>query len=431
MKIKQDFRGTGRVFSFTLIQLLKAKGNIAAMIIMVLFALISVPLVSLMGGGSFFNENASVKALYVENRTALDLSGLAEYLEGTGDYNGLTVSDGLQPEGEEEAAGLRMENSEEGTEISVISSGSKLSTFSVQLLSDQVRQYVNSLLLKQAGFSEEAAAFLQKPVTGSYGVQGEEVSGEENGTEEDFTFDGAGYYSQMGYSIILMMFCIYSVSFIIRTVIEEKSSKLVDLLMVSVRPAALLFGKVLAVLVYVVIYMSLLIGGMLLSYFITSRFMDVSQVSGVAGMILSMNFTGTGIIVILVTSILGYLAFGLLSGLSGAGCSNMEESSGAMSVSMLLIMAGYMVSLFANMGGPGKFNTLLCLLPVTSLFVMPLSFMKGSIGFGIVALSWLIQIGCIYLLIRLSARVYSRLIIYNGARLKLTDILKMARKKEA
>ena len=30
----------------------------------------------------------------------------------------------------------------------------------------------------------------------------------------------------------------------------------------------------------------------------------------------------------------------LLSGVSGAGCSNMEEASGAMSVSMLLIMAG-------------------------------------------------------------------------------------------
>ena len=429
MNIKEEFRGTGQVFSFTLTQLLKAKGNIVSMIIMVLFALISVPLTALVGGGSFFNENASVKTLYIENKTDLDLTGLPAYLNGTGDYNGLTVTSGICPEDETDAEGLRVEKSEEGLAVAVVSAGKKLSTYSVQLLAGQVRQYVNGQVLKEAGLSEEAAAFLQKPVFSAYGVQGDENPGEE--PEEEFSFNDSDYYSQMGYSIILMMFCMYSVSFIIRTVIEEKSSKLVDLLMVSVKPAALLFGKVLAVLVYVVIYMALLIGGMLLSYFITSRFMDLSQVTGIAQMIMNIRITGSGIAVVLITSILGYVFFGLLSGVSGAGCSNMEEASGAMSVSMLLIMAGYMISLFANIGGQGKLNTVLCLLPVTSLFTAPMSFMRGTIGFGIVALSWLLQLICIYLLIRLSARVYSRLIIYNGARLKLTDIVKMARKEEA
>ena len=57
-----------------------------------------------------------------------------------------------------------------------------------------------------------------------------------------------GYWTQMIYSILVLMVSIFSVSYIVRAVVEEKSSKLVETLLVSIRPLALILGKILAVM---------------------------------------------------------------------------------------------------------------------------------------------------------------------------------------
>lgn len=47
---------------------------------------------------------------------------------------------------------------------------------------------------------------------------------------------GSGYVIQLVYAIVVLMVSIMSVSYIIRAVVEEKSSKLVEMLLLNVRP---------------------------------------------------------------------------------------------------------------------------------------------------------------------------------------------------
>lgn len=251
----------------------------------------------------------------------------------------------------------------------------------------------------------------------------------EDDFEEEF-FDADEYNAQIGFSIFLMMLCVYSISYIVRAVIEEKSSKLVDLLMVSVKPGALMLGKVLAVLLFVVLYMAVLLGGVLISMTVTPMFMEVGS-NAVINALGSMNLSLKGVLVALVTGTIGFFAFGVLAALSGAGCSNMEESGGAMGTCMILIMAGYMASIFVSMISSESVITAFCLLPVLSMFVAPLQYMSGNIGIGIVAASCVIQLAAAALLLFLASRVYKNLIIYNGKRLGIKDMLKMAGGKEA
>jgi len=68
--------------------------------------------------------------------------------------------------------------------------------------------------------------------------------------EEDDQF-GARFGVQMIYSVALLILCSFAASFIIQKVIEEKASKLAELLMVSVSPLAMLVGKILAVMTYI------------------------------------------------------------------------------------------------------------------------------------------------------------------------------------
>ena len=71
-----------------------------------------------------------------------------------------------------------------------------------------------------------------------------------------------GFWVQYGYAIVVMMLCMMSTAFLLRAVVEEKESKLVELLMVSVSPLALLGGKILAVMLYVAALLLLVLFGM-------------------------------------------------------------------------------------------------------------------------------------------------------------------------
>ena len=74
---KSDFTGTGKVFRFTLVQMLKGKANIITMLIFFLFAAGSIPVMTLMMGGeqSQFDEAEAsrIAAVYVRNDTGYEL----------------------------------------------------------------------------------------------------------------------------------------------------------------------------------------------------------------------------------------------------------------------------------------------------------------------------------------------------------------------
>ena len=424
-KIKEQFEGTGQVFRFTFLQLIKSRSTIVTLLITLLFALAALPVMTLVNGGS-----SSVKqsvAVYLDNRTPIEIPELESRLKEALAPTDVTLLSGPLPKDEAEGVGLTLEENDDAFGLTVSWNGADFSdTSSVYAIGSAAYDCVNNGRLRHAGFGEKEIEFLQKGVVPD-GLTYAEFS--EPGADFPFSdgddFDSSRYNLQIGYSVVIMMFCIYSVSYVVRAVIEEKQSKLVDLLMVSVKPAALLLGKVLAALCFVFLYMVLLFGGMLLSYAVSSRFLDLSAAPATIGTLLNMRPDAVSLAVIVVTGVLGCLAFGLLGGVCGAGCSSIDESSGAISTCLLLVMAGYMFSIFAPMVG-GTLLRIACVFPVLSMFLAPLQFMDGSIGFGTVALSWVFQIAGIFFLVWLSARVYSSLIMYNGKRIGFGKILAMA-----
>lgn len=424
-RIKEQFEGTGQVFRFTFLQLIKSRTTIVTLLITLLFALGALPVMTLVKGGSTgVKQNLSV---YLDNRTVIELPELESRLKETLAPNNVTLLTGPLPEGEADAVGLTLEDNGDAFGLTVSwNSADSADMSAVYAVGSAAYDCANVGRLQQAGFGEKEIEFLRKgavPEGMTYAEFTE--SGADFPFSDEDEFDSSRYNLQIGYSVVIMMFCIYSVSYIVRAVIEEKQSKLVDLLMVSVRPAALLLGKVLAALCFVFLYMVFLFGGMFLSYAVSSRFLDLSVAPGMVGALLNMRPDAVTLIVIVVTGVLGCLAFGLLGGLCGAGCSSIDESSGAISTCLLLIMAGYMFSIFAPMVG-GTVLRVACVFPVLSMFLAPFQFMTGSIGFGTVALSWVFQIAGIVFLVWLSARVYSSLIMYNGKRIGFGKILAMA-----
>lgn len=349
-----EMQGTGKVFRFTFLQIMKSKANLIGLLVFFLIAFLSIPLSSLMGGSDY----------------AEDASGSSIVMDGY------------------------------------------YSTEQIDYLREQ-------------GVKEEVLNLLSSPVETDAGAKVSEYL-----EDEDFSMDS--YSMRLGYIIIVFMCCVFSISSIIRIVIEEKASKLVDLLMVSVKPLALLYGKVLAELLYMLCSLLLTVTGLALSNVIFASRVHSSFMGNLfAG---GVHVSGHGAYVatvIVITALLGMLVFGLLSGLCGAGCSTIEESNSAMGISMVLIFIGYFASVIFMMLNDKIITVVMSILPPFSIFLMPTKVMAGKLGFGYVLLSWAALLACILLLMNLSAKVYRGLIIYNGSPKKFRQILKMARKGEA
>ena len=227
------------------------------------------------------------------------------------------------------------------------------------------------------------------------------------------------YSIQYAYSILVMIVCIFAATYIVRAILEEKSSKLVETLL----------GKILAVITFIFSMVISIIAAFVLSYFVTGMFRDTSFIGdkladmGITSEILNI---GPDIIVIaLVSALLACVTLSLIAALSGAGCSSMEDMESANMTSTMVILVCYMATVIAAPFGSGP-ALFMSLCPFISAFAAPAYYITGDIGIGIVIASWLIQFICIFLIYKASGKIYDRLIMYKGSRMKMTRILGMA-----
>ena len=131
---------------------------------------------------------------------------------------------------------------------------------------------------------------------------------------------------------------------------------------------------------------------------------------------------------LLVSLILAFLTFSLIGGLLGACCSKLEDTGTAVSTISVIALVAYLLTTVGSVSGSYGFAVFCSVCPFVSVFFAPVSYATGIIGFGLLALSWLLQAVIVVLLALLCARVYGALIIHRGNRIKLGALIAMARK---
>lgn len=403
----RDLSGTGQVYRFTLSQLLKSRANRVTLIIMVLLAAVSMPLTALLGGETpETSDTAGLASVRVDNRTdlVLDFSGEAYWAD----------TDFSADAGEPDAV-VTITGDETGYQVAVVGSETA-DAGELSQLAETARQAVRDACLRAAGLSSRQLEAL----TAS--------TGEEDSHEE-------GFWVQYGYSILAMILCLMSASYVIRAVVEEKDSRLVELLLVSVKPMALLAGKILAVMAFTFGWLLAMLAGFGVSCGLTAGLMgpDVlhRQLSGVLAAVPRVQedlWQAAGVLLVLLVSLgLGYLTMSLIGGVAGACCSGMEEAGEATGPVMLLTMAGYLASCVVGAVSSGPVAVFSTLCPIVSIFCAPVQFAGGNVSIWLVLASWAIQAVVIWGLLTLASRVYAGLIVHRGSRVKLRELMSMAK----
>ena len=416
-KHKNDFTGTGKVYAFTLSQFFKGKANLITLAVLFVISLFSVPVISFVQGGASSESSLELSTVFVVNETGLPIDpteiDAPEVLE----------TDAIPEELAENQAAVRYWLDEAGYHVSVQCS----QTESGEIVAQQAKKALEQARYESLGAAPEQLAVL----TSGYETHVNTVAGYLDSTKLDFA---DAFAIQYVYAILVMILSLFSSTYIVRAVIEEKSSKLVETLMVSVRPLALILGKILAVMTYIFGVLVMMVLAVVISYLVSGMFLSIqSPLTMLANMGLDLSEMHVGIgtiFIIAVSLLLGYFTFAILGGIFGTACSSMEDMESANLSVVLVVMAGYLVSCFTVGIGSRVVGLAVSLVPIASIFCAPVQYVCGTISFGMLCVAWFVQLLVLGLLAWFSAKIYHDLLLYRGRKMKLSQMLKLARQQK-
>ncbi len=428
---KSDFKGLKPVYRFTLFQMLKNRANLISAIILILFAVAVFPLSGLIGSAAqgLESEATEIERVYVDNQTvfALDLAALPTQ----GQAFSKTAFSGYDAQtlGDKEVVATLSDAGQAGYQITLTcSEATEVADWELGALYDLLSQALLLSRIAQSGATPEQLGIAGANVTVST-MDTEEYLG--GGFDESVFLSRYGV--QLAYAMVVLMLCTMTAGYIIRSVIDEKASRLVELLLTAVSPLSLIVGKVLAVMTYVfgMLLASVLCG--FASAKITAAMTGQSPLSSLLStMDVSLDgvrFTVVSVLVIFVSLMLAYLTICAVAALSGSACSRSEEADGAMTLSMLIVLGGYVLALVMTSIESPVVSVIATLLPGVNLFTVPVLYLLGSISIWWVLLSFVLQSVTLWGIFLLCAKVYRELLLYNGTRMKWKKILSLARTK--
>lgn len=229
--------------------------------------------------------------------------------------------------------------------------------------------------------------------------------------ESDGGFNPAAYFGGMAVLGILFVTIIMSGQMVSSGVLEEKTSRVIEVLVSAVPPSRLLVGKVLGITAVGVTQL-LILGG-----------------SGVAALFIS-GFSG-GLQIDLralsgwmaVWFVLGLATYMVLYAGAGAMAAKPEDLGQTMLPLTLLQLAGFYAAFFNLLPGKKEVLDIVSLLPFFNCYMMPARQVASStVQWWEPWLSVGINVAVLPLLVWLGAKIYRRGILATGSRLRLKEV---------
>jgi ABC-2 type transport system permease protein len=198
-------------------------------------------------------------------------------------------------------------------------------------------------------------------------------------------------------------------SLVLTGVVEEKASRVVEVLLARIPARNLLAGKVAGI--------GLLglgqIGITALIAFIAVSSVDSVDVPAARGAVIAW---------VVVWFVLGYAFYAMTYGALGSLASRTEDAQSVAGPLMVLMVAAYFAS-FAAIGRPDSgFARLLSYFPATAPLAMPNRIAMGAAAWWEPLLAVALTLAAIAALVEFGGRVYARAILRTGPALKLRDV---------
>jgi ABC-2 type transport system permease protein len=318
----------------------------------------------------------------------------------------------------------------------------------VDALTSVMSELVNYRNMLNAGITAESYAMSQRYVS---------TSKIEAGSDEWSIFESAiNYIVPIVVSLVLFMLIFVYGQTVAQSIATEKTSRVMELLLTSVRPLAVVIGKVLAMGLVSILQFLLIIFVSLVSFLATSpigiggdimeimqnpEIQQISENAEIADAVEKSfgSFNAVSVLLIFVIFVLGFLFFALIAALVGASISRMEDLQQAMQPYALLGVLGLYLAYFPVMFNADSIETGAAVtnpvqifsyyFPISSPFALPSALLLGTMSTLQAVIAVLILAVFVVLIAIVVGKVYEGIILHNGNRIKFGDILKMAVRK--
>ena len=202
--------------------------------------------------------------------------------------------------------------------------------------------------------------------------------------------------------------------FVAQGVIEEKSNRIVEIMLAAVRPWQLMLGKITGIGLVALVQVVIVAG--------------VALVLGSATKLVSIPTLSVDVVISgVVWFVLGYLIYALLFAAAGSMVSRQEDVTAVALPVILVLVAGWILALTVAAPDPGSTaTTVFSFIPVFSPVIMPVRIAAGVAPFWQVAISVVLAIATIYVFVLAAGRIYRNSVMRMGGRVKLSDALGLA-----
>jgi ABC-2 type transport system permease protein len=198
-------------------------------------------------------------------------------------------------------------------------------------------------------------------------------------------------------------------------VVEEKSSRVVELLLATIRPWQMMAGKVVGIGVVGLIQMVIIgVAGLTAGLWTGALTIPASAAGGT-------------VVWLVVWYLLGFFAYALAFAAVGALVSRQEDVNGVVTPVLMLVIVGYVlgVSILPSNPGSGLISAL-SMIPTFAPTLMPMRLAMGGVPVWQAAVAVAGVVIVIPLLVAAAGRIYRNAVVRSGARIRLADAWRSA-----
>jgi len=202
--------------------------------------------------------------------------------------------------------------------------------------------------------------------------------------------------------------------FVAQGVVEEKASRVVELLLATMKPWQLLAGKIIGLgvlgLGQIVVIAAVGVGGALA--------FDLVDIPG--------DLIGTAVSVV-AWFVLGYALYAAIFAVAASLVSRQEDLGTVIMPTTLVLIAAFVVGIQASADPSGTLATVTSYVPGLSPLVMPVRQAAGDVAWWEIGLAVLLMLAAIALVVRLGGRVYAGALLRTGGKTKIREALRAER----
>lgn len=437
--MKQNFKGWTSVYDFTFRQSTKGAGFkvVTALITLIIIGIIvAVTVITGKPEDKKTVEVSPIKSVYVLDQSGLkptDFKALNPELSKE-QFNKITfiqMTDQSREEAIKTAAAdskksiaVILTTTEKGYGLeAAIPSESTITKGQAGDLLDQMKAAFESSKLMQSGLTAEQLTVALTPEVTSYSDIGENTN---------MIVYVIKIAAPMVFSIMLFfMLQLFGIN-VTKSVSTEKTSKLMETLLTSIHPYALITGKVLAVtsmaliqfVTWIIAAFVGLYGGNAIAH---AMYPDYQNSAIEVFRFLKENvgetaLTPPAILLAIVFFIIGFLFYCVIAGLAGCMVSKPEDAASTQQIYMMPVIISYLVVYLGTFADNVTLINIVRYIPFTAPFCVPAELLTGSIGLGQGVLTLAILVIFTLFVIMLSGRIYKGLILYSGQKISLKMI---------